>query len=283
MPEPATLIETLALEPIEVNLFRGESHETEFPRIFGGTVIAQALLSAYRTIENRVCHSLHAYFLRPGDPSIPILYEVDRARDGQSFTTRRVVAIQHGQQIFNLAASFQLVESGFEHQAAMPEVPGPDTLGDDREAVKALANVPPRLAQILSRQRPIELRSVNPQSRLAPKVMAPDCAVWLRSREKVAPDVAMQQAVLAYASDMGLLETSMRPHGASWNTPGLQSASLDHAIWFHRRPEMADWHLYSQDSPSASGARGFVRGAMYDQAGRLVASIAQEGLIRLRE
>ena len=283
MSEPATLIETLALEPIEVNLFRGESHETEFPRIFGGTVIAQALLSAYRTVENRVCHSLHAYFLRPGDPSIPILYEVDRARDGQSFTTRRVVAIQHGQQIFNLAASFQVVEGGFEHQAAMPDVPGPDTLADDREAVKALTDVPPRLARVLSRQRPIELRSVNPQSRLMPKVMAPECAVWLRSREPVAPDVAMQQAVLAYASDMGLLETSMRPHGASWNTPGLQSASLDHAIWFHRRPEMADWHLYSQDSPSASGARGFVRGAMHDRSGRLIASIAQEGLIRLRE
>jgi len=283
MPEPATLIETLALEPIEVNLFRGESHETEFPRIFGGTVIAQALLSAYRTIENRVCHSLHAYFLRPGDPSIPILYEVDRARDGQSFTTRRVVAIQHGQQIFNLAASFQVEEGGFEHQAAMPDVPGPDTLADDREAVAAVKDVPPRLARILSRQRPIELRSVNPQSRLAPKVMAPDCAVWLRSREKVSAEIAMQQAVLAYASDMGLLETSMRPHGASWNTPGLQSASLDHAIWFHRRPDMGEWHLYSQDSPSASGARGFVRGAMYDSAGRLVASIAQEGLIRLRE
>jgi acyl-CoA thioesterase-2 len=278
------LIETLALEAIEVNLFRGESHEKDFPRIFGGTVIAQALLAAYKTVEDRVCHSLHAYFLRPGDPSIPILYEVDRSRDGHSFTTRRVVAIQHGKQIFNLAASFQIEEPGFDHQRPMPEAPAPDDVSDEHEAVKAaVKDLPPRLARAFSRERPIEMRSINPQSRAAPRVMAPESAAWIRARLPIGPEIALQQAVLAYASDMGLLETSMRPHGVSWQTPGLQSASLDHAIWFHRRSDFSFWHLYSQDSPSASGARGFVRGAMHDQTGHLVASIAQEGLIRLRE
>ncbi|HVJ52886.1 MAG TPA: acyl-CoA thioesterase II [Aliidongia sp.] len=280
----SSLIETLALETIEVNLFRGESHEKDFPRIFGGTVIAQALLAAYKTVEGRVCHSLHAYFLRPGDPSIPILYEVDRARDGHSFTTRRVVAIQHGQQIFNLAASFQIEEAGFEHQWPMPELPAAESLTDDREAIKAvLPDLPPRLAKAFTRERPIEMRSLSPQSRVAPKVLPPETAVWVRARAPIGAEVAMQQAVLAYASDMGLLETSMRPHGVSWQTPGLQSASLDHAIWFHRRSDFSDWHLYSQDSPSASGARGFVRGSVHSSAGTLVASVAQEGLIRFRE
>jgi acyl-CoA thioesterase-2 len=284
MTDVTSLIETLALEPIEVNLFRGLSHEKDFPRIFGGTVIAQALLAAYATVSERVCHSLHAYFIRPGDPSIPILYEVDQARDGRSFTTRRVTAIQHGEQIFNLAASFQVPETGFEHQRPMPATAGPDGLPNEQEIAKAmLADMSPRLARAFTRRRAIEIRPVNPQSRVAPRRMEPVAEAWMRATTPIGTAPAMQQAVIAYASDMNLLETGMRPHGVSWQTPGLQSASLDHAIWFHRAADFTDWHLYTQDSPSASGARGFVRGSIYGRDGTLVASIAQEGLMRLRE
>jgi len=276
------LVETLALEPIEVNLFRGMTSGRDGPRIFGGHVIAQALLAAYATVEDRVCHSIHCYFIRPGDPSVPILYDVDRARDGSSFTTRRVRAIQHGHQIFNLAGSFQVAEEGFEHQSPMPTVPSPETLPDAFAEFKAMLDkLPEPQRKLMSRPRPIEQRSATP--RRPDQKMAAISNTWMRARAPIGTDPHLHQALLAYASDMGLLETSMRPHGVSWQTPGLQSASLDHAMWFHRPCNFNNWHLYSQDGPSDSGARGFVRGQIFSDDGVLVASVAQEGLIRMRK
>ena len=279
--EIENLVETLRLEPIEVNLFRGKTSKRDGPRIFGGHVIAQALLAAYATVEGRVCHSIHCYFIRPGDPSIPILYDVDRSRDGSSFTTRRVRAIQHGHQIFNLAASFQVPEDGYEHQSAMPDVPAPDNLPDGFAQFKEmLEKMPEEARRMMGRPRPIEQRSATPRR---PDEKVPAISNnWMRARAPIGDDPVMHQALLAYASDMGLLETSMRPHGVSWQTPGLQSASLDHAVWFHRPSNFNDWHLYAQDGPSDSGARGFVRGQVFSQNGVLIASVAQEGLIRMR-
>ncbi|HZC18007.1 MAG TPA: acyl-CoA thioesterase II [Caulobacteraceae bacterium] len=276
------LVETLAPEPIEVNLFRGLTSGRDGPRLFGGHVIAQSLMAAYETVEDRVCHSLHCYFIRPGDPSIPVLYDVDRARDGSSFTTRRVRAIQHGQQIFNLAASFQVAEDGLEHQTEIPSVAPPDALMDTFEQFrKDLDKLPEEARRMMGRPRPIEQRSVNP--RRPTETAPPFSNIWMRARATIGPDQHLHQAILAYASDMGLLETSMRPHGITWQTGGLQSASLDHAIWFHRPCNFNDWHLYAQESPSASGARGFVRGQVFSADGILVASVAQEGLIRQRK
>lgn len=278
------LVETLALERIEVNLFRGVSPNEGPGRIFGGQVIAQSLLAAYETVENRVCHSLHCYFIRPGDPTIPILFEVDRSRDGGSFTTRRVVAIQRGQQIFNLAASFQDVEEGYEHQFPMPDVPGPEAMDDELTAQKKqLEKMPEPMRKMISRPRPIEMRGRDSFGWTPSQNTDPASNVWIRAREPIGSDPHMHQVVLAYASDMNLLSTAMRPHKVGWQTPGLQSASLDHAMWFHKPSNFNDWHLYSQDSPSASGGRGFVRGSIYDQAGNLVASVAQEGLMRQRK
>jgi acyl-CoA thioesterase II len=279
--EIENLVETLALEPIEVNLFRGRTSGRDGPRIFGGHVIAQALLAAYETVQDRVCHSIHCYFIRPGDPSIPILYDVDRSRDGSSFTTRRVRAIQHGHQIFNLAASFQVPEEGFEHQSEMPQVPPPENLPDGFAQFKEMLDkMPEEARRMMGRPRPIEQRSATPRR---PDEKAPAISNnWMRVRAPIPPDPKLHQALLAYASDMGLLETSMRPHGVTWQTPGLQSASLDHAIWFHRPANFNNWHLYAQDGPSDSGARGFVRGQVFSQDGVLIASVAQEGLIRMR-
>ena len=285
MDTPESLTETLSLERLEVNLFRGLSPSGGPPRIFGGQVIAQSLLAAYETVEDRICHSLHCYFIRPGDPRIPILFEVDRSRDGGTFTTRRVVAIQNGKQIFNLAASFQVAEEGFEHQSPMPQVPGPDAVPSEAESMKPmLEKAPEEMRRMMSRPRPIEMRGrdafgfggdVKPRE--------PESDVWIRAVGEIGDDPRMHQVILAYASDMNLLSTAMRPHGVIWQTRGLQSASLDHAMWFHKPSNFNDWHLYSQDSPSASGGRGFVRGAIYTQDGTLVASVAQEGLMRMRK
>lgn len=279
--EIENLVETLALEPIELNLFRGRTSSRDGPRIFGGHVIAQALLAAYETVEDRICHSMHCYFVRPGDPKVPILFEVDRARDGTSFTTRRVTAIQHGRQIFNLAASFQIGEEGFEHQGQAPDVSGPEGLPDAFEQMLAMIEQMPEAARwMMGRPRPIEQRQVNPRG--PTEKVDPISNVWMRARAPIGPDQHLHQALMAYASDMGLLETAMRPHGVNWLTPGLQEASLDHAIWFHRPLNFNDWHLYSQESTSASGARGFIRAQLFDRAGRLVASVTQEGLLRQR-
>jgi acyl-CoA thioesterase II len=280
--EIENLTETLALDPIEVNLFRGMTSGRDGPRVFGGHVIAQSLMAAYETVEDRICHSLHCYFIRPGDPAIPILYDVDRSRDGSSFTTRRVRAIQHGQQIFNFAASFQVPEEGMDHQSTPPDVPPPEALADNFAQYKALLDkLPEQAKRMMAGPRPIEQRSANPR---APDEKAPPISnIWMRARAEIGPEQRLHQAILAYASDMGLLETSMRPHGVIWQTSGLQVASLDHAIWFHRPSNFNEWHLFAQESPSASGARGFVRGQVFSREGALVASVAQEGLIRRRQ
>ncbi len=286
METPEILTETLALERIEVNTFRGVSPEDGPGRIFGGQVIAQSLLAAYETVEERICHSLHCYFIRPGDPRIPILFEVDRSRDGGTFTTRRVIAVQNGKQIFNLAASFQVAEDGFEHQAPMPAVRSAGDMAQEAEAHKkaVLDGMSEEMRRMMNRPRPIEMVGRdNYGFGRKPKPSEPKSDTWMRAVAPIGDDARMHQVILAYASDMNLLSTAMRPHGVAWQTPGLQSASLDHAMWFHKASNFNDWHLYTQDSPSASGGRGFVRGAIYGQDGTLVASVAQEGLMRLKK
>ncbi|MFN3859061.1 MAG: acyl-CoA thioesterase [Caulobacter sp.] len=284
MSDAENLIETLALEPIEVNLFRGISPNEGFPRIFGGLVIAQALLAAYETVEDRICHSLHAYFIRPGDVTIPVLYEVDRSRDGGTFTTRRVTAIQNGKQIFNLAASFQVAEEGLEHQSPMPEHPDPEAVKTEMEQMLAKygERLPDRMREQMNRPRPIDLRWPDPQDLFKPTPKAPRKQVWMRAKAPIGEQVKLQQACLAYASDMAFMETALRVHGLTWQTPGLQSASLDHAMWFHRPVNFNDWLLFDQDCPSTSQGRGFIRGEMYTQDGRLAASVAQECLMRVK-
>jgi acyl-CoA thioesterase-2 len=283
MQTPVNLAEILDLEPIEVNLFRGISPNDGFPRIFGGLVIAQALMAAYRTVPDRICHSLHAYFIRPGDVNAPVLYEVERARDGGTFTTRRVAAIQHGEQIFNLACSFQSPETGFEHQVPMPEAPEPLTVPAEGEFLRSLGDqIHPKMLAFMDKPRPIEVRWVDPQNPVAPVKKPADKQVWMRARASIGDDVKLQQAALAYASDMAFMESALRPHGLIWTTPGLQAASLDHAMWFHRPFDFNDWMLFAQDSPSASQGRGLVRGQMFAKDGTLVASVAQECLMRVK-
>lgn len=278
------VLELLDLEQIEVNIFRGVSPKDRWQRVFGGQVLGQALVAASRTVDQRVCHSLHAYFIRPGDPRVPILYEVDRARDGKSFTTRRVVAIQHGEQIFNLAASFQVPEEGLEHQFDMPQVPGPETLEPEEDRRRRLAHqLPEAVREHFTKPGPIDVRPVEEDEDLInPKKAPPYQDIWMKAKGAMPDDLAMHQCVLAYASDMSLLDTCLIPHGVSWFSGRLQSASLDHAMWFHRPFRVDDWILYSHDSPRAGGARGFNRGLMFARDGALVASVAQEGLIRLR-
>ena len=285
METPEILTETLALERIEVNTFRGVSPEDGPGRIFGGQVIAQSLLAAYETVEERICHSLHCYFIRPGDPRIPILFEVDRSRDGGTFTTRRVIAVQNGKQIFNLAASFQVAEDGFEHQAPMPAVRSPDDMAAEAEAAKKAVQdgMSEEMRRMMNRPRPIEMIGRdNYGFGRKPKPSEPKSDTWMRAVAPIGDDARMHQVILAYASDMNLLSTAMRPHGVAWQTPGLQSASLDHAMWFHKPSNFNEWHLYTQDSPSASGGRGFNRGSIFSPDGKLVASATQEALIRFR-
>ena len=279
----AEVLSLLELEQIEENIFRGLSPKARTQRVFGGQVLGQALAAAIRTVEpSRTCHSLHAYFLRPGDPRIPILYEVDRARDGRSFTARRVVAIQHGAQIFNLAASFQLPEQGFDHQFDMPKVPPPEALEDAAQVlVRRLDQFPEHLRDWIARPRAFETRPVildGPGDRLPRQ---PFDHIWFRAAGPVPGDIRQRQIVLAYVSDMTLLDTSLLPHGKSFFS-AVQLASIDHAMWFQRDAPLDDWLLYAQDSPSASGARGFNRGLIFTRDGVLVASVAQEGLIRPR-
>ena len=278
------LIALLDLESIEVNIFRGVSPEDCSQRVFGGQVLAQALVAASRTAKARLCHSLHAYFLVAGDPKVPILYEVDRSRDGASFASRRVVAIQHGRQIFHMSASFQVEEPGFEHQLDPPDVPPPDSLPDEVQFRRKLVhNIPAEHQARFLRKRPIEMRPVDGEDIFRPDARPPRQAIWIRATGALPPELALHQCVLAYASDMTLLETSLLPHGVWWFDHRLQIASIDHAMWFHRPFRADEWLLYVQDSPSASGARGFSRGLIYDAQKRLVASVTQEGLIRLRE
>jgi acyl-CoA thioesterase-2 len=280
------LLALLDLEKIEENVFRGLSPPERVQRVFGGQVLAQALVATMRTVpDERACHSFHAYFLRPGDPKAPIFYEVDRSRDGTSFSVRRVVAIQHGLQIFVLAASFQKAERGFEHQAQMPVVPDPETLEDDQQVLLRSSALSPAMREWVARENPFETRAVLGRGPFdgqgeRPARVAID-HIWFRTRGKLPDDPNLHRVLLAFVSDMSLLDTALLPHGKSIFSR-VQVASLDHAMWFHRPFRADDWLLYAQDSPSASGARGFNRGAIYTRQGVLVASVTQEGLIRPR-
>jgi acyl-CoA thioesterase-2 len=276
------LLQTLDLEQLEENLFRGVSPQVGWQRVFGGQVIGQALVAAQRTVAaDRFVHSLHAYFMRTGDPSVPIVYEVDRIRDGGSFTTRRVVAVQHGAAIFALSASFQAEEAGLDHQIAPPTVPQPETLMGEAEMKAAfLAHAPEAVRRYWEQPRPIEIRPVSLKHYISREKQEPVQHVWIKATGPVPDDRHIAAAVLAYVSDMTLLDTSLRAHGTSIFDRSLQVASLDHAMWFHRPFRLDDWLLYTQDSPSTSGARGMNRGSIFDRSGNLLASVAQEGLIR---
>jgi acyl-CoA thioesterase-2 len=277
------LLDILDLEQLEVNLFRGRSPAVTWQRVFGGQVIGQALVAACRTVEGRPPHSLHAYFLLPGDPKIPIIYEVDRIRDGKSFTTRRVIAIQHGHPIFSMSASFHADEPGFDHQAKMPDVPRPDQLPSEAEIRQnTLPMMPDPVRRYFERERPIELRPVEFERYLGKKYDDGRFHVWIRATGKLPDDPAIHQCVLAYASDMTLLDSALIPHGRTVFEKEIMAASLDHALWLHRPFRADDWLLYAQDSPNMHGARGFGRGLIFASDGTLVASVAQEGLVRQR-
>jgi acyl-CoA thioesterase-2 len=277
------LCELMELEPLEDNLFRGVSRDIGTERVFGGQVLAQALLAASYTVEDRQVHSLHAYFLRAGDHKAPIVYDVDRSRDGRSFTARRVVAIQHGRPIFTLAASFQVAEVGLEHQFDIPDVPSPGDVAPiallPREEFD---HMPKSMQRWMDRFGPFEFRAVRGfhPDRRAPQ--PPFKELWFRLHGQLEDDPRLHRALLAYVSDFHLIGTATLPHGISWVQGNLIIASLDHAMWFHRDFRLDDWLLYVCDSPSSSGGRGLARGMIYDQQGRLVASTAQEGVIRLR-
>ncbi len=278
------LLATLDLEKLEENLFRGISPQVGWQRVFGGQVIAQALMAAQRTVDaDRFIHSLHAYFMRPGDPLVPIIYQVDRIRDGASFATRRIVAIQHGHAIFAMSASFQIEEGGFDHQSPIPNVPQPESLMSEAQLQEAfLANAPPAIRKYWENKRPIEIRPVSLTHYISREKLEPKQDIWVRAVGAVPDDRHYQAAVLAYLSDMTLLDTSLYAHGTTIFDPTIQVASLDHAMWFHRPCKLEDWLLYTQDSPSASGARGLTRGNLFTRDGVLIASMAQEGLIRKR-
>lgn len=277
------LLDILDLEPLERNLFRGRSPQTGWQRVFGGLVIGQALVAATRTVEGRSPHSLHGYFMLPGDPSVPIIYDVDRIRDGRSFATRRVVAIQHGHAIFSMSASFHREEEGFEHQMDMPDAPRPSELPDERMLKeRLLPEMPGPIRDYFEQERPIELRHADPMRYVDGKPRGLSQNVWLRATGPLPDDAAVHQCVLAYASDMTLLDSSLAPHGSSVFSSEIQAASLDHSLWFHRPFRADQWLLYVQDTPFAGGARALTRGRIYTEAGELVASVAQEGLIRRR-
>lgn len=278
------LLKLMQLETLEVNLFRGESRDIGTERVFGGQVLAQALLAACQTVDDRLPHSLHAYFLRAGDPGAPIVYNVDRSRDGRSFSARRVVAIQHGRPIFTLAASFQAEEQGLEHQVDMPEVSAPEDsaplmlLSEDE-----LEQLPETVHRWLDRFGPFEVRTAIEAGPDAADPRAPVNNLWFKLHGKVGPDQRLNRAVLAYLSDFHLIGTATLPHGISWEKPDVMIASLDHAMWFHRDCRLDDWLLYACDSPNTSGGRGLARGMIFDRAGKLLASTAQEGVIRMKK
>ena len=278
----ADLLKQFELERLEVNLFRGESRDIGSPQVFGGQVLGQALMAAYSTIEGREVHSLHSYFLRRGDFNLPIVYQVDRSRDGNAFSSRRVIAVQNGEQIFTFAASFQVPEEGMDHQATMPVVPPPESLHDaDQPAPDILAKLPEKIRGFLVRERPFEFRRVEPVDLLHPVASPPLQHVWFRTVDKLPDDDQLHRCLLAYISDYNLLNTATLPHSDSYLTGNLFMASIDHAMWFHRKFRVDEWLLYVMDSPSASGARGLARGMIFTRDGRLVASTIQEGLIRV--
>lgn len=276
------LIGLLELERIEDNIFRGDSRDIGSPQVFGGQVIGQALSAAQHTVDGRVAHSLHGYFLRRGDVHAPIVYEVDRARDGGSFSNRRVVAIQHGRPILNMAASFQNPEKGLQHQTSRPDVPGPDGLTDIADiSRKDLERIPSKLRRFLMQERPFEFRHVEPINFGEPKKAEPIKHVWIRAIDTLPDDPVLHQNLLTYVSDYELVGTSTLPHGLSFGRGQVILASLDHALWFHREVKVDEWLLYAMDSPSSSGARGLARGQFFKEDGTLVASTTQEGLLRV--
>lgn len=278
----ADLLEVMRLERIELDLFRGASRDIGSPQVFGGQVLGQALVAATATVEKRLPHSLHAYFLRRGDCNSPIVYEVDRARDGNHFSTRRVVAIQHGAQIFNLSASFQAPEGGLEHQIEIPAVPPPDALKDLATAYRDVAqHLPPAIRAVLERNRPFEFRPVELFDPLEKRAREGRKHIWFRASDRLPDDEALHRCLLAYVSDFHLLDTALLPHGLTLGASNLVIASIDHAMWFHRSVRVDDWLLYATDAPSTSQARGFTRGSIFSRDGRLVASTAQEGLMRV--
>lgn len=282
------LLALLELEPLEINIYRGANRDVGTGRVFGGQVFAQALVAARRTVsEPREAHSVHGYFLREGDFRAPIVYFVDRPRDGRSFTSRRVTAIQHGEAIFHLSASFHVSEPGLDHQTAMPKVPDPETLTPEIDLIRAKAErIPENLRDILTQDRPIDFRPVHPNDPFERHKPVPaeqaSRIVWFRVPEQMPDTPMLHQAVLAYASDYGFLPTSLQPHDVRFRDPRLIIASLDHTLWMHRPFRADEWLLYVSDSPAAFGARGFVRGQVFTRDGQLVASAAQEGLIRLK-
>ena len=278
------MLEILDLEPLDVNLFRGRSPQVGWQRVYGGQVIGQALVAAVRTVDaSRPPHSMHAYFLLPGDPKVPIIYDVDRIRDGKSFTTRRVTARQHGHPIFSMLVSFHTDEPGLDHQAAMPKVPPPEDLPNESEMRKnMLPPMPDPVRRYYERERPIELRPVEFDRYRGKKYPDGRFHVWIRATGRLPDDLAIHQCVLAYASDMTLLDAALAPHGRSLFEQKFMAASLDHALWLHRPFRADDWLLYAQESPNMHGSRGFTRGLIFTREGTLVASVAQEGLVRLR-
>jgi acyl-CoA thioesterase-2 len=281
-PLLADLLHLLKLERIEHDIFRGESRDIGGPRVYGGQVLGQALTAASCTVEDRDVHSLHAYFLRAGDVEADIVYIVDRARDGSSFSNRRVIAIQHGRQIFNMTASFQKAETGLEHQSPMPDVPPPEELKDIREMTAAvLEMIPEKLHRYYTHERPFEVRPVSSVALLSSEKLPPRQSFWFRAVDHLPDDPEVHRSLLAYVSDYQLVATSTLPHGIRFESDRLQLASLDHAMWFHRPFRMDEWLLYVMDSPNACEARGLARGEIFTRDGVLVASTAQEGLIRI--
>lgn len=278
-----SLLALFDLEQVEDTIFRGQSRDLGWRRIYGGQVLAQALKAAACTVpEDRSPHSLHAYFLRPGDAQKPVAYLVDPIRDGRSFTTRRVVAVQSGKPIFHLSASFQVEEAGFDHHAPPPDVPGPEGLPSDHDRALRMADrLPAGIRKRAVRLGALETRPVGVFDPISPEPSPASRQVWFRARGSLGESASMHQALLAWASDSHFLVTGLQPHGVSWLTPGIQMASLDHAMWFHRPFRMDDWLLYDIDGPSTSGSRSLVRGRFF-QRGKLVASTIQEGLVRDR-
>ena len=287
-PKPGSALEHLLsildLEPLEENLFRGRSPQDGWQRVFGGQVLGQALVAAVRTVPaERVAHSLHGYFLLPGDPARPIVYNVERVRDGGSFTTRRVTGIQHGRAMFVMSCSFHIAEPGLDHQDAMPQVPPPEELPSEQQLkTRMLAQLPENMKSYWERERPIEMRPVDSSRYFAREKRAPEQIVWMRASGRLPDAFPLHQCVLAYASDFTLLDTALIAHGKLMFDKDIQLASLDHALWLHRPFRADDWLLYVQDSPSSHGARGFCRGRIFTRDGVLVASVAQEGLMRER-
>lgn len=278
----AELLRLLELERLEVNLFRGESRDIGSPQVYGGQVLSQALKAAYATVPaDRHVHSLHAYFLQRGDFNAPIVYFVDRSRDGHSFSSRRVTAVQHGEQMFHCALSFQLAQGGVEHQIRMPQVPPPEAVAPGLVPEQLLPQLPEKMRQFYARERPFEFRLINPVDMAHPHAASPHQGIWIRAVDRLPDDEILHRCLLAYIADFQLLSTATLPHAVPYMSGNLILASIDHAMWFHGPLRVDEWFLYSIDSPSASGARGFSRGSLFTRAGRLAASTAQEGLLRV--